>query len=127
MTDIHKAAEIKKDTENTEIKKVTGMSKVKDINEEISIERETDTIVVLDFGGQYSQLIARRVRECQVYSLLLSYDTPLAEIVKLRPKGIILSGGPASVQVEGAPKCDPHLFGLGIPVLGICYGLQLMA
>ncbi|WP_407079631.1 glutamine amidotransferase-related protein, partial [Candidatus Hakubella thermalkaliphila] len=97
------------------------------MNEEISIERETDTIVVLDFGGQYSQLIARRVRECQVYSLLLSYDTPLAEIVKLRPKGIILSGGPASVQVEGAPKCDPHLFGLGIPVLGICYGLQLMA
>ncbi len=106
---------------------LTSIKKVTDINKETGIKKETDTIIVLDFGGQYSQLIARRVRECQVYSLLLPYDTPLAEIVKLRPKGIILSGGPASVQVEGAPKCDPHLFDLGIPVLGICYGLQLMA
>jgi GMP synthase (glutamine-hydrolysing) len=106
---------------------MTGIEKVTNISQEIGIKNETDTIIVLDFGGQYSQLIARRVRECQVYSLLLPYDTPLAEIVKLSPKGIILSGGPASVQLEGRPKCDLHLFDLGIPVLGICYGLQLMA
>ena len=86
-----------------------------------------DLIVVLDFGAQYSQLIARRVRELHVYSLILPFDTPLAEILALRPKGLILSGGPASVYDPGAPQGDPALFSSGIPTLGICYGMQLMA
>jgi GMP synthase (glutamine-hydrolysing) len=84
-------------------------------------------VVVLDFGAQYSQLIARRVRELHVYSVILPYDTPLDELLRLRPKGIILSGGPASVYEEGAPRCDPAVFDSGVPVLGICYGMQLMA
>ena len=86
-----------------------------------------DLIVVVDFGAQYSQLIARRVRELHVYSLILPYDTPLAELLALRPKGLILSGGPASVYEERAPRCDPGLFSAGVPTLGICYGMQLMA
>lgn len=86
-----------------------------------------DLVVVLDFGAQYSQLIARRVRELHVYSLILPYDTPLPVLLRLRPKGVILSGGPASVYDEAAPRCDPDLFEAGIPVLGICYGMQLMA
>jgi GMP synthase (glutamine-hydrolysing) len=86
-----------------------------------------ELIVVLDFGAQYSQLIARRVRELRVYSLILPFDTPLAELLALRPKGIILSGGPASVYDQGAPRCDPRLFAAGVPTLGICYGMQLMA
>ncbi len=86
-----------------------------------------DLIVVLDFGAQYSQLIARRVRELRVYSLIVPYDTPLAELLALRPKGIILSGGPASVYEPDAPRCDPGLFSAGVPTLGICYGMQLMA
>ncbi len=86
-----------------------------------------DLVVVLDFGAQYSQLIARRVRELHVYSLILPFDTPLSELLALRPKGIILSGGPASVYVPGAPRCEPPLFTAGIPTLGICYGMQLMA
>ena len=86
-----------------------------------------DLVVVLDFGAQYSQLIARRVRELRVYSLILPYDTPLADLLALRPKGLILSGGPNSVYDRGAPHCDPGLFTAGIPILGICYGMQLMA
>ncbi len=86
-----------------------------------------DLVVVLDFGAQYSQLIARRVRELRVYSLILPFDTPLVELVALRPKGIILSGGPASVYEQGAPRCEPGLLTAGIPTLGICYGMQLMA
>ncbi|QYJ17017.1 GMP synthase [glutamine-hydrolyzing] [Rubrobacter xylanophilus DSM 9941] len=84
-------------------------------------------IVVLDFGGQYAQLIARRVREARVFSELLPHDTPVEEIRHKDPEGIILSGGPNSVYEEGAPRVDPALFGLGVPVLGICYGMQLMA
>lgn len=84
------------------------------------------TIAILDFGSQYTQVIARRVRECQVYSRILRYDTPAAEIAALEPRGIILSGGPASVYGENAPQPDPALFELGLPVLGICYGMQLM-
>lgn len=84
-------------------------------------------VVVLDFGAQYSQLIARRVRECRVYCELLPHDTPVAELKARRPAGIILSGGPPSVYDEGAPAADPALFELGIPVLGICYGQQVMA
>jgi GMP synthase (glutamine-hydrolysing) len=86
-----------------------------------------ETVVVLDFGSQYSHLIARRVRELGVYSELLPCQVPLERLRALRPRGIILSGGPDSVDSEGAPRLDPALFALGIPVLGICYGMQLMA
>ncbi len=85
-----------------------------------------ETILVLDFGSQYSQLIARRVRELHVYSKIISWKTSAEEIREMAPAGIILSGGPASVYQANAPKCDPAIFGLDIPVLGICYGLQLM-
>ena len=84
-------------------------------------------MLVLDFGAQYGQLIARRVRECHVYSQLIPFDTPLDEIRARRPRGLILSGGPMSVYVDNAPRPDPALFDLGVPVLGICYGAQLMA
>ena len=88
---------------------------------------EPDTVVVLDFGSQLAQLIARRVRELHVYSELLPHDTPYAELERRRPRAIILSGGPSSVYDEGAPKPDPAIWNGGIPVLGICYGAQLMA
>jgi GMP synthase (glutamine-hydrolysing) len=91
------------------------------------IPAEPDTVVILDFGSQFAQLIARRVRELNVYSELLPHDTPWAEIKRRRPKAIILSGGPSSVYDEGAPHPDPAIWAGGIPVLGICYGLQLMA
>lgn len=84
-------------------------------------------ILVLDFGGQYAQLIARRVREARVYSELIPHDTPVEEIAAREPEGIIFSGGPNSVYEEGAPRIDPAIFNLDVPVLGICYGMQLMA
>jgi GMP synthase (glutamine-hydrolysing) len=84
-------------------------------------------IAILDFGSQYSELIARRIRETKVYSEVLPYYTTLEQIIQLSPKGIILSGGPNSVYDEGAPTCDPAIFNLGIPILGVCYGMQLMA
>ncbi|MGZ4174614.1 MAG: glutamine-hydrolyzing GMP synthase [Solirubrobacteraceae bacterium] len=87
----------------------------------------TDEVVVLDYGGQYSQLIARRVRECGVFSELLPYHVGAAEVARRRPKGVILSGGPASVYAEGAPPLERALLELGIPVLGIFYGMQLIA
>ena len=83
-------------------------------------------IIVLDFGGQYNQLIARRIRECNVYCEVLPYSTSLDRIKELEPKGIIFTGGPASVYDEDAPSCDKDIFNLGIPILGICYGSQLM-
>ncbi|MGB7444813.1 MAG: glutamine-hydrolyzing GMP synthase [Coleofasciculaceae cyanobacterium] len=83
-------------------------------------------IVILDFGSQYSELIARRIRETQVYSEVLSYRTSAAQLRQLNPKGIILSGGPNSVYDAGAPLCDPEIWNLGVPVLGVCYGMQLM-
>ncbi len=83
-------------------------------------------LVILDFGSQYSELIARRIRETQVYSEVLSYRTSVEQIKQLNPKGIILSGGPNSVYDAGAPHCDPEIWNLGIPVLGVCYGMQLM-
>jgi GMP synthase (glutamine-hydrolysing) len=86
-----------------------------------------EEVVVLDFGGQYSQLIARRVRECGVFSELLPHHVGLEEVKRRRPKGVILSGGPASVYEEGAPSLDRELLELGVPVLGICYGMQLIA
>jgi GMP synthase (glutamine-hydrolysing) len=85
-----------------------------------------DEVLVLDFGGQYSQLIARRVRECGVFSELLPHTVPLEEIRRREPRGLILSGGPASVYADGAPKLRLELLELGIPVLGICYGMQAM-
>jgi GMP synthase (glutamine-hydrolysing) len=84
-------------------------------------------IFILDFGSQYTQVIARRIRERQVYSEIVRFDTPAAEIAAAKPNGIILSGGPASVYDKGTPQIDPEIFSLGIPVLGICYGLMLMA
>jgi GMP synthase (glutamine-hydrolysing) len=87
----------------------------------------TETVLILDFGSQTAQLIARRVRESGVFSLLVSPRITVDEIRRLNPKGIILSGGPASVFETGAPTCDPAIFALGIPVLGICYGMQLMS
>jgi GMP synthase (glutamine-hydrolysing) len=87
----------------------------------------TEEVVVLDYGGQYSQLIARRVREYGVFSELLPHHVGPQEVARRRPKGVILSGGPASVYADGAPPLDPALLELGIPVLGICYGMQLLA
>jgi GMP synthase (glutamine-hydrolysing) len=86
-----------------------------------------EEVVVLDFGGQYSQLIARRVRECGVFSELLPHHVGAAEVRRRRPRGVILSGGPASVYEDGAPQLDSELLELGVPVLGICYGMQLLA
>ncbi|MCZ7662197.1 MAG: glutamine-hydrolyzing GMP synthase [Thermoleophilia bacterium] len=88
---------------------------------------EARKVLVIDFGGQYAQLIARRVRECRVYSELIPYDTSLEAIRAARPAGIILSGGPRSVNEPGAPTLDHRVLELGVPVLGICYGLQLLA
>ncbi len=85
-----------------------------------------ETVLVLDFGAQYSQLIARRIRELQVHSEILPFNTPLDRLRALRPRGIVLSGGPDSVYEPGAPRVDRALFGLGAPILGICYGMQLM-
>ena len=87
----------------------------------------TETVLILDFGSQTAQLIARRVRESGVFSLLVSPSISVGEIKRLAPKGIIFSGGPASVFEKGAPTCDPAIFTLGIPVFGICYGMQLMS
>jgi GMP synthase (glutamine-hydrolysing) len=86
-----------------------------------------ESIVILDFGSQYTQVIARRIRECQVFSQILRFDTSAAKLRALKPRGLILSGGPASVYGKAAPHCDPGIWNLGIPVLGICYGMQLMA
>jgi GMP synthase (glutamine-hydrolysing) len=93
------------------------------------MKRQTlfDKILILDFGSQYTQLIARRVRECQVYSEIHPYNLPLEKIKTLSPRGIILSGGPASVYEKKAPLCDPAILRMGVPVLGICYGMQLIA
>jgi GMP synthase (glutamine-hydrolysing) len=85
-----------------------------------------EEILVLDYGGQYSQLIARRIRNCGVFSELLPHTTPLREIERRRPRGIVLSGGPASVYAEGAPRLERGLLEMGVPVMGICYGMQLL-
>lgn len=84
-----------------------------------------ETVLVLDFGGQYNQLIARRVREAGVYSEVKSYKTPLEDIRAAGYKGIIFTGGPHSVYLEDSPRCPAEILSLGVPVLGICYGAQL--
>src|SRR5436190_8127916 len=86
-----------------------------------------EVIPILDFGSQYAQLIARRVREKGVFSQLVRPDIPAEELRELNPKGLILSGGPSSVYDANAPRCDPKIFDLGVPVLGICYGMQIGA
>jgi GMP synthase (glutamine-hydrolysing) len=88
---------------------------------------EERPVLVLDLGGQYSQLIARRVREARVYSELVSHRASAEELRRRNPAALILSGGPASVYAENAPVVDPAIFELGVPTLGICYGMQLMA
>ena len=94
--------------------------------EAAAIAAANEEIIVLDYGGQYSQLIARRVRDCGVFSELLPHTVALEEVAKRKPRGIILSGGPASVYAEGAPRLERELLELGVPVMGICYGMQLL-
>jgi len=84
------------------------------------------SIAILDFGSQYAQLIARRVREAQVYCELFPWDTPAEKVLALAPKGFILSGGPASVYAQGAPTLPPYVLSSGLPILGLCYGMQLL-
>ncbi|SDT06443.1 GMP synthase (glutamine-hydrolyzing) [Paenibacillaceae bacterium GAS479] len=91
------------------------------------MNKPNEMIVVLDFGGQYNQLIARRIRDLGVYSELLPYNTPASKLRELAPKGIVFSGGPASVYEENSPMVDPEIFELGLPIFGICYGMQLMS
>lgn len=117
---------------NAQILEETLSSSIRESLDQIS-DSTTDKlnsrsmIAILDFGSQYSELIARRIRETQVYSEVLTYHITAEDLLKLSPKGIILSGGPNSVYDEGAPQCDPAIFELGIPILGVCYGMQLMA
>src|SRR5437870_7665739 len=91
------------------------------------MKAELGGVVVLDFGGQYTQLIARRIREQQVFSAILPCNASVAQIRAYEPVGIVLSGGPCSVYDADAPPCDPSVLALGVPVLGICYGLQWIA
>src|SRR5580700_8704436 len=86
-----------------------------------------DTVLVVDFGAQYAQLIARRVREARVYSEIVPHTISAEAVAARRPAGIVLSGGPASVHVAGAPRLDPAIYELGVPIFGICYGVQLIA
>ncbi len=95
------------------------------MREEIFVAHQT--VIVLDFGGQYNQLIARRVRECGVYCEVKPYTTPVSQIRAMDPIGIIFTGGPGSVYDPASPQADPELFQLGVPILGICYGCQLLA
>jgi GMP synthase (glutamine-hydrolysing) len=114
-------------TEHGIVTAATAGTELADESAPVDVPRAVDEVVVLDYGGQYSQLIARRVRECGVFSELLPHHVGAEEVARRKPKGLILSGGPASVYAEGAPKLDPELLELGVPVLGICYGMQLLA
>jgi GMP synthase (glutamine-hydrolysing) len=105
----------------------TAGTELADESAPVEVPRAVDEVVVLDYGGQYSQLIARRVRECGVFSELLPHTVSIEEIRRRAPRGLILSGGPASVYADGAPRFAPELLELGIPVMGICYGMQVMA
>src|SRR5918998_43258 len=109
------------------VTEATAGTELADEGAPVEVPRAVDEVVVLDYGGQYSQLIARRVRECGVFSELLPHHVGAEEVARRRPKGLILSGGPASVYAEGAPRLERELLELGIPVLGICYGMQLLA
>ncbi|HYF27479.1 MAG TPA: glutamine-hydrolyzing GMP synthase [Baekduia sp.] len=105
----------------------TAATELADESAPVDVPSATDEVVVLDYGGQYSQLIARRVRECGVFSELLPHHVGADEVRRRKPKGLILSGGPASVYSDQAPRLERELLELGIPVLGICYGMQLLA
>ena len=89
--------------------------------------KKTDWVAILDFGSQYTHLIARRVRECGVYSEIVAYNISASELLARSPKAVILSGGPGSVVRTGSPMCQKDIFDIGVPVMGICYGAQLMA
>ena len=104
------------------MKKKSRLKKLKERKNGITRQ----TILILDFGSQYTQLIARRVRENKVFSMIIPYNTPAKEIAALNPKGIILSGGPASVVDKKSPYPDVSIFKLGVPILGICYGMQVI-
>src|SRR5271166_5630895 len=91
----------------------------------MALSTTSELVLVFDFGAQYAQLIARRVREQNVFCQIVRHDIPASRVAEMKPKGIILSGGPASVYDPDAPHCDPAIFELGVPVLGICYGMQL--
>ena len=93
----------------------------------MTVDPTADLVLVVDYGAQYAQLIARRVREARVYSEIVPHDTPVAELLARRPKAIILSGGPSSVYADGAPQAPAELITAGVPMLGICYGFQAMA
>ena len=114
-------------TEHGIVTEATAATELADETPAVDRPRDLEEVVVLDYGGQYSQLIARRVRECGVFSELLPHHVGAEEVARRRPRGLILSGGPASVYADGAPRLDPELLELGIPVLGICYGMQLLA
>src|SRR6476469_9270358 len=114
-------------TEHGVVTEATAGPELADETAPLVVPPAVDEGVVLDYGGQYSQLIARRVRECGVFSELLPHHVGAEEVRRRKPKGLILSGGPASVYAEDAPKLDRELLELGIPVLGICYGMQLLA
>src|SRR5690349_2587421 len=96
-------------------------------SDRLAFVQPDQTVLVLDFGSQYTQLIARRIRENRVYSVVHPFDFPVAKIRELAPRAIIFSGGPQSVYGENAPYCSREVFDLGIPILGICYGMQLTA
>ena len=93
----------------------------------MTVDPTADLVLVVDYGAQYAQLIARRVREARVYSEIVPHDTPVADILARRPKAVILSGGPSSVYAAGAPQAPADLITAGVPTLGICYGFQAMA
>src|SRR6476659_8987456 len=91
----------------------------------MALSSSSELVLIFDFGAQYAQLIARRVRELNVFCQIVRHDLPASRVGELKPKGIILSGGPASVYDVAAPKMDPAIFGLNVPILGLCYGMQL--
>src|SRR6201995_2546877 len=110
-------------TEHGIVTEATAATEFADESAAIEAPRRLDEVVVLDYGGQYSQLIARRVRECGVFSELIPHHVALEKIASRKPRGVILSGGPASVYAPDAPRLEGGLLELGVPVLGICYGM----
>ena len=114
-------------TEGKSLQRAQGVGMAMIRGATLTHDRQHDLVLVVDFGAQYAQLIARRVREAHVYSEIVPRSMPIAEMLARKPKAIILSGGPASVHVDGAPSIDPAIYDAGVPLLGICYGAQLVA